>query len=149
MILTNSYYQSLLIEGKAKKLLQLAELAKKDRTPGEAKRYGAEAQAILRDLAELDDKLSLADGPAGLDYRDDAEINMPIVKYLTQVNRPATENEIVEDLIRGQFRGYKDERLLAIRVGRCVRSYTLGKPSENKVKRGLVGLANWPDKMFH
>jgi hypothetical protein len=54
-------------------------------------------------------------------------------------------------MIRGQFPGYKDAHRLAIRVGRCVRSYTVGRPSENpklKVRKNLVGLIEWPDKMF-
>ncbi len=150
-VMTDSYYRILLLEGKAKKLQELADLASQERKPADAKRFAASAQTILRDLAELDDKLSTADGPGGLDYREDAEINIPIVKYLTYLNRPAAEAEITKELIRGRFRGYKDEHKMAIRVGRCIRSYVVGKPSENpklKVKKGLVGLPEWPDQMF-
>jgi len=149
--MTDSYYRTLLIDGKARKLRELADLASKERSASEAKRYAAEAQSILRDLAELDEKLAAADGPSGLDYRDDAEINIPIVRFLTAIERPATQSEITKDLIRGRFRGYKDEYNMAIRVGRCVRSYDVGKPKDNpklKVKNDLVGLPGWPDSMF-
>jgi hypothetical protein len=149
--MTDSYYKTLLIEGKKNKLLELAGLASRDRKPSEAKRYAAEAQSILRDLAELDDKLSATDGIAGLDYREDVEVNVSIVRYLMNRNGPAGEDEITKELIRGRFPGYKDERKMAIRVGRCIRSYMVGKPSENpklKVKNGFVGLPEWPDKMF-
>jgi hypothetical protein len=150
--MTDSYYKTLLLEGRAKKLQELVALASKDRPAIEAKRFKEEAQRILRDLAELDDKILVeSDGPGGLDYREDVGINVSIVRYLTNRGGPATEAEITSDLIRGQFPGYKDAHRLAIRVGRCVRSYTVGRPSENpklKVRKNLVGLIEWPDKMF-
>jgi hypothetical protein len=125
----------------------LADLASKDRTPSEAKRFAAEAQTILHDLAELDEKLSETDG----DYSDDLEVHVPIVQYLNKIKRSATVSELTEELIRGRFPGYRDKRRMAIRVGRSVRSYDVGKPSENpklKLENGLVGLPSWPNKMF-
>jgi hypothetical protein len=149
--MTDSYYETLLLEGRAKQLQELAGLASKDRSPTEAKRFAAEAQAILRNLAELDEKLSITEGLSGLDYRDDAEMNVAVIRFLSTIDRPATEGEITKELIRGRFRGYKDERKMAIRVGRCIRSYQLAKASENpklKARNERVGLVEWPDKMF-
>jgi hypothetical protein len=142
--MSDSYYKSLLLDGKTKKLQELADLATKGRTPSETKRYAAEAQSILLDIAELDDKL--ADGTA--DYTEVAEMNVAIVHFLTEIKEPATKSVITKELIRGQFRGHKDERKMAIRVGRCVRAYVVGKASENpklKERNGLVGLPLWPD----
>jgi hypothetical protein len=150
--MTDSYYKILLFEGREKKLQELVALASKDRPAIEAKRFKEEALRIIRDLAELDDKILVeSDGPGGLDYREDVEIHVSIVRFLTNRGGPATEAEITSDLIRGQFPGYRRERNMAIRVGRCIRSYTVGRPSANpkvKVKKNLVGLVEWPDKMF-
>jgi len=144
----DSYYRNLLLEGKRKKLQELADLASKERTPSEARRFAAEAQSVLGDLAELDEKIAMTDGPTGLDYRGDTEINISVVRYLTAIGRPATEGEIIRELIRGQFPKYKDAHKMAIRVGRCVRSYDVGKPSENPKLRIRKDLVGWPDKMF-
>lgn len=148
----DSYYRTLLMKGKNEKLQELADLASRNRTPSEAKRVAEEAQNILRDLAELDEKLLLAiDGPGGLDYREDLVIYVSIIKYLTAQEIPASEDELTKELIRGQFPGYKNERLLAIRVGRCVRAYTSGAAKVNpklKYRNRLVGLPGWSDKMF-
>jgi hypothetical protein len=129
---------------------ELVNLAARDRSPVDAKRYAAEARTIIRDLEDLSGKLDL-DAPDGMDYRQDVEINAAIVRFLEHANRPATESEITNELIRGQFPGYKDARKTSIRVGRCVRSYTVGKASQNpklQVRYGFVGLTEWPDKLF-
>jgi hypothetical protein len=153
----SSFIKTLLIDSKAKKLQELVDLAAKDRTPVEAKRYAAQAQQILDHLAELDEQIlnfkATEDGglPGGMDYREDAVISTAIIRYLTNRDKPASESEITNELIRGQFRGYKDPRKMAIRVGRCVRSYTFGKPSENpkiRVHNDLVGLIDWTDDRF-
>ncbi|HVJ07095.1 MAG TPA: hypothetical protein VM554_01800 [Acidisarcina sp.] len=149
--MSDSYYRTLLIDGKNRKLQELADLASKERTPAKAKQYADQAQAILRDVDEIDAKLAFEEGPAGLDYRDDAEMNFSIIRFLTHSNRPASEEEITADLIRGQFRGYKDKRKMAIRVGRCVRAYAVGRASSMpklRVRNNLVGLADWPNEMF-
>lgn len=147
-----SYYRKLLREGSAKKLQELADLGLRDRAPSEVKRYAEEAQSILRDLAELEEKIrDASDGPGSQDYSGHTEINTAVVHFLSQVERPASESEITKVLIRGRFPEYRNKHKMAIRVGRCIRSYTVGKPSENpklKVKNDLVGLASWPDKMF-
>src|SRR6516225_4720009 len=128
----DSFYKDLLFEGKERILRDLAELASRDRSPSDAKRYAAEAQTLLRSLAELDDKIAQAtDGPGGLDYREDVNINTAIIKFLTHQGRAATQDELTKELIRGQFPGYKDANRMGVRVGRCIRAYTLGKPSEN------------------
>lgn len=147
----DSYYMKLLLDGKANILRELAALASKERPTDAAKRFAAEAQILLRNLAELDEKLLANDGPGGLDYREDVEINVSIIRFLAQIGRPAKNDELTKELIRGQFPGYKDMKSMGIRVGRCIRSYVVGKPSENpklKVKNNLVGLPDWPDEMF-
>jgi hypothetical protein len=150
--MADSYYQTLLIEGKTRKLQALVDLASRDRSPGEAKKYAAEAQTILRDLAELDERiLASEEAPTGLDYRDDTQVYIAIVRYLTHLGHPASEAEITKELIRGKYPGYRNSRVIAIRVGRCVRSYDTGRGKDNpklKYKRGLVGLPEWPDKTF-
>lgn len=149
--MSDSYLKTLIQEGRQKQLRELVALASRDRTPSEAKRYAAEAQAILRKLEDLEGANLDLDGPSGMDYREDVEINVSIIRFLENVKRPATQSELTKELIRGQFPGYKDARKMGIRVGRCVRAYVLGGPSENpklKYKYDLVGLPTWPDKMF-
>jgi hypothetical protein len=148
----DSFYRTILIRGKAEKLQELADLASKDRTPAKAKQYAAEAAAILHDLSVLEDKIaSTVEGPTGLDYRDDTEIYVAIVRFLSEVKMPVSEKEIIEELIRGQYPGYRDKHSFPIRVGRSIRSYVVGNPKVNPkliVKNHLVGLPEWSDKIF-
>jgi hypothetical protein len=147
------FYKLLLVEGRQRKLRELVGLATQDRTPAQARAITAAAEAILLDIDDLEMRIHAGDeaAPSGLDYRDDIAINVPIIRYLTTTNRPATEDELTYELIRGRFRGYKDGRMLAVRVGRCIRAYTVGRPSISpklKVVGDLVGLAEWPDSQF-
>jgi hypothetical protein len=149
--MTDSYYRTLLLEGRTKKLQQLAELASGDRTASEAKRVAVEAQSILRDLAELDEKL-LPVGEASGAYSDSKNVKESILLYLEQLGRPVSEAELTRELLRGRHPGYKDgEYSMSVRVGRSVQSYVSGAAKVNpklKYKNLLVGLPDWPDKMF-
>jgi hypothetical protein len=150
--MTDSYVKDLLREGRAKKLRELADLASKDRTPSEAKRFAAEARAILLQLAEVDKQLSTTDGLVDSpDYSKDRNVNVSIVRYLKELERPVTESELIKELIRGQYPGYKNAKDIGISVGRCARAYDRGVAKVNpklKYKNRLVGLPEWPDEMF-
>lgn len=138
-----SYLQTLLLEGRSRRLRELADLARDKEA----------AERLLADIHQLNEQLGVSeDSPSGLDYRDHEDMWRAITDYLQHVGRPATQQELARELVRGMFRGYRTgERDMDIRVGRCIRAYALGKAKENpKLKQigKLVGLADWPDSKF-
>lgn len=145
----DSFYRSLLLQGKAQKLQELCSLATEGRTPAQARMVQARAESILRDLAEIDEKLT-SGGTPEVGYKPGAMFEV-IVEQLTRNQKPMTQDDLTQELIRGQYPGYRDERKMAIRVGRCVRAYVFGRAKENpklKMVGELVGLPEWPDSRF-
>lgn len=145
----DSFVHSLLLKGKSQKLKELCDLAAEGRTPAQARSYQLRAERIVLDIAEIDDRL-MSGGTASSDYRTGA-MHEVIVDYIARVQHPVTQDDLTQELIRGQFPGYRDERKMAIRVGRCIRAYVFGRAKENpklKIVGDLVGLPDWPDERF-
>lgn len=136
------FYRTLLLEGRTRLLRQLVQLAKDP----------LEAERILADIDQLNDKLMQAeDAPTGLDYSADTEPNVAIARWLNETGRPATHEQIVRELVRGHYPGWRNARKVDISVGRCIRSYLVGSPNVKpkfKVVRGRVGLPDWEDDRF-
>jgi hypothetical protein len=136
------FYRTLLLEGRTRLLRQLVQLAKDP----------LEAERILADIDQLNDKLMQAeDSPAGLDYSAHTTPNVAIARWLKQTGRPATQNQIVQELVRGHYPGWRNAKTVDISVGRCIRSYLVGSPNVKpkfKVINGRVGLLDWEDERF-
>ncbi len=146
-----------LVQLRDKRLDSLIDLAAEGRKPGEAYSFRERAERTVRGIRELERAISAITPIPSVRYAKHKRAIEAIVEFLTERNRPATVEEIINGLTEGGFRGAGEGVDVGGVIERSIISFTRGtgrktveKHPELAIRRvgELIGRADWEDGKF-
>jgi hypothetical protein len=145
-----------LLEQRAQIRRGIIELASRGRPPKEASEFSAKASELLTELENTDRYIESARSGKGSginssDFSKEKNAIDPIMVFLEKINRPATQEEIVDAVISGGFRGGEDTPLSRGIIKRSLSNHITGTGKHSKKIKmvgDLYGLYEWSHSRF-